>query len=234
MNRQETVGELNRIWREDEFKRGLDLGANEAFASMVVHGHCTVLGRDVQVSFTWPDKRHEEMVRSLSAGHHAACLRGGTAGTAAAGVWPTTTPRRRAAAGRRGRGVSETHEFKPDWCLAPSVALQEWLDETHLSPSVLATACAGRARKDEALALITDVLERKPLTRMHAKVLARGTGVSAQFWLNFEHNYRAGLAAGLTDTSGPSRPVPPDPHHEHHEREQQGAGRRGQHEEDPS
>jgi hypothetical protein len=30
------------------------------------------------------------------------------------------------------------------------------------------------------------------------------------------------------------RSEPPDPHHEHGEREQQGAGRRGQHEEDPS
>jgi hypothetical protein len=40
-------------------------------------------------------------------------------------------------------------------------------------------------------------------------------------------------ADALAEVAG-LRPVPPDPHHEHGEREQQGAGRRGQHEEDPS
>ena len=93
-------------------------------------------------------------------------------------------------------------EFRPDWTLAPSVCLREWMKETGLSAEVLAVACAGRAHRDEALALINDVLARRPLTQAHADLLTRAPGMPpAQFWLNFEHNYRAGLAAGLTDTT---------------------------------
>lgn len=58
--------ELHALWRDSKFKQGLDLGAAEAFASMVVHGYCTILGQDVQVSFTWADERHEQMTRELS------------------------------------------------------------------------------------------------------------------------------------------------------------------------
>ena len=35
----------------------------------------------------------------------------------------------------------------------------------------------------------------------HAAVLARGTFIPARFWLALEHNYRAGLAAGLKDVT---------------------------------
>ena len=52
-----------------------------------------------------------------------------------------------------------------------------------------------------AAAMIQEVLDRKPLTREHAELLHVVTRVSVQFWLNYEHNYRAGLAAGLTDVS---------------------------------
>ena len=82
------------------------------------------------------------------------------------------------------------HEFSPDWCLAPSVTLREWLKENGLSVRT-AAACASR-RPDR---------DRKPLTREHAELLHVVTRVSVQFWLNYEHNYRAGLAAGLTDVS---------------------------------
>lgn len=98
--------------------------------------------------------------------------------------------------------MSDCREFRPDWCLAPAACLEELMKEANLSAEVLATCCGGRAHHDEALAVINDVLARKPLTQAHADILARlPVGPSAQFWLNFEHNYRAGLAAGLKDTS---------------------------------
>jgi|SRR6266498_839840 len=94
------------------------------------------------------------------------------------------------------------HEFKPDWCMAPSVCLAELMKESGISAEVLAVACTGRAHRDEALVLINDVLARRPLTRAHADMLARAPhSPSSQFWLNYEHNYRAGLAAGLKDVS---------------------------------
>lgn len=93
------------------------------------------------------------------------------------------------------------HPFSPDWCVAPAATLEDWLEENGLSAEVLAVACAGQARKGEALALIREVLDRKPLTAAHAACLRRGTGVSETFWLSYEQNYRAGLAAGLKDTT---------------------------------
>lgn len=110
------------------------------------------------------------------------------------------------------------YPWKPDWCLAPSETLKDWLSENGISPRVLASACGSlceheiphpppgtrscrEARKQAGLALITDVLERKPLTEVHAECLARGTFVPARFWLALEHNYRAGLAGGLKDAS---------------------------------
>ena len=95
--------------------------------------------------------------------------------------------------------MSDIHEFKPDWTLAPAAALREWKAENNLSTRVLAVAAVGRKRADEAAKLITEVLERKPLTEVHARILAKGTGISESFWRNYEHNYRAGLAAGLKD-----------------------------------
>jgi plasmid maintenance system antidote protein VapI len=100
-----------------------------------------------------------------------------------------------------------THEFKPDWVIAPSETLAEWMHENGMSVRALAAGARAFGPKsvtrERAEQLIGDVLDRKPLTADHAACLARGTGVSMEFWLNYEHNYRAGLAAGLTDTSGP-------------------------------
>jgi len=110
------------------------------------------------------------------------------------------------------------YEFKPGWCLAPSETLREWLHENGMGPSVLAASCADpcgheiphtspstrscrEGRKQAALTLIDDVLARRPLTEQCALALARGTGVPARFWLALEHNYRAGLAAGLKDVT---------------------------------
>ena len=97
--------------------------------------------------------------------------------------------------------VAETHPFAPNWCLAPSETLKDWLSENGMSARVLSVACGGKQNKPAALALITDVLERKPLTEVHAACLARGTQVPARFWLALEQGYRAGLAAGLIDAS---------------------------------
>ena len=95
-----------------------------------------------------------------------------------------------------------SHEFRPDWTIAPGEILRDWMEETGLKHvSVLAVACNGKAQQAAAEACIGDVLDRKPLTRVHAACLARGTGIPAKMWLALEHNYRAGLAAGLTDAS---------------------------------
>jgi hypothetical protein len=95
-----------------------------------------------------------------------------------------------------------SHPFTPDWCLAPAACLREWMEENGLSPGILAVAARGRAYKAVALTLIEEVLARAPLTERHAEVLEDGTRIPARFWLNYEHNYRAGLAAGLKDVTG--------------------------------
>jgi hypothetical protein len=96
--------------------------------------------------------------------------------------------------------AAETYPFEPNWCLAPAAHLREWIEETGVSPRLIA-ACSGREHKDASMALVQEVLDRKPLTEAHAAVLARGTHVPARFWLGLEHNYRAGLAAGLKDVT---------------------------------
>jgi len=93
----------------------------------------------------------------------------------------------------------EVHEFRPDWTLAPAVCLREWMREHGLTARVLAVAAVGRDHADPAETLVTEVLERKPLTELHARILAMGTGIPASFWRGYEANYRAGLAAGLKD-----------------------------------
>lgn len=103
------------------------------------------------------------------------------------------------------------HPFTPDWCIAPACTLQELMEERDTSLRVLASLCvpyratttvAGlSALINDAADRIQEVLDRKPLTPAHAGLLHHGTGVSARFWLALEHNYRAGLAAGLTDVS---------------------------------
>lgn len=90
--------------------------------------------------------------------------------------------------------------FEPDWCLAPAALLREWMEDNRLSVRVLAT-CAPRPERAIAEAMIQAVLGRQPLTDGHALMLAKATGIPARFWLSYEHNYRAGLAAGLKDVT---------------------------------
>ena len=138
--------------------------------------------------------------------------------------------------------MSEAHEFNPDWTIAPSETLREWMDENGMSVRVLAASSVWLGPKSvtkvQAAALIQDVLDRKPLTAAHATTLARGTGVEVRFWLALEHNYRAGLAAGLTHASGPLR-LDSEPRHGHpgdsHDHgDKRNVQARGQHEGDRS
>lgn len=93
--------------------------------------------------------------------------------------------------------------FEPDWCLAPAATLREWMEETGVSARLIAATCAARGdpRREEARRMVEEILDRKPLTVDHAAILARGTGIPGRMWLALEHNYRAGLAAGLTDAT---------------------------------
>lgn len=90
-----------------------------------------------------------------------------------------------------------------NWCLAPSATLREWMEDNGVKARLIATAWAGRdnERRAEALRMVEEVLDRKPLTEAHAAVLERGTFIPARFWLALERNYRAGLAAGLKDVT---------------------------------
>jgi hypothetical protein len=91
--------------------------------------------------------------------------------------------------------------FNPDWTLAPAALLAEWMEEHDLSRGQLAIRC-GRGIADlKAALIIGDVLDRKPLLPSYAEMLERGTGISAAFWLNYERNYREGLAAGRKDVT---------------------------------
>lgn len=92
-----------------------------------------------------------------------------------------------------------THE--PDWVIAPSEHLKDWLEEAGMTPDLLAAASADPSYKLTALGYIHDVLDRRPLTLTHAEMLSQGTGVKAGMWMAFEANYREGLAAGKQDIS---------------------------------
>jgi hypothetical protein len=100
--------------------------------------------------------------------------------------------------------VSPTGDYpwRPDWVIAPGVILAEWMTENHISVPVLAVACAGRHKRNAAIRVIQGVLDRCRYYEVTADLLETGTGVPARFWLALEHDYRAGLAAGLTDASG--------------------------------
>jgi plasmid maintenance system antidote protein VapI len=93
----------------------------------------------------------------------------------------------------------ESEGFNPDWTLAPASALAEWLEEHGLT---LEAAVRRKVRgRDAAMAMLQDVLNRKPLTARHAGTLSMVTGVSVAFWLNYESNYRNDLAAGRKDVT---------------------------------
>jgi len=97
--------------------------------------------------------------------------------------------------------MPETGPFSPDWCVAPAVTLRDWMTEHGVTVRWLMSECAEDGNLLGAYFLIKDVLGRRPLTGQHAAALERATGISAQFWLGYERNYRDDLAAGRTDTT---------------------------------
>lgn len=87
-------------------------------------------------------------------------------------------------------------EFNPDWCIAPGEILREWIEENHLSTRVLAVACAMDRDRLEKI-----IVGTRKLSQIDACKLWQGTGISARIWLRLEEAYRAGLAAGKTDST---------------------------------
>jgi hypothetical protein len=95
----------------------------------------------------------------------------------------------------------ELHEFDPDWTIAPAAMLRDWMNEHGMTPGLLALWCGSGEVQAEADRLIGEVLDRKPLTDSHARMLELGTLISADMWLGFERRYRDDLAAGRIDTT---------------------------------
>jgi plasmid maintenance system antidote protein VapI len=85
--------------------------------------------------------------------------------------------------------------FDPDYVVPTAEVLKEWLEENGLSVGV-AVACLPREDRELAAGYLENVLADKQFTERTGEVLARVTGISLAFWMNFEHNYRTGLAAG--------------------------------------
>ena len=107
--------------------------------------------------------------------------------------------------------MPETHPFSPDWTIAPAATLSEWMDENGVALMMLASLCTDTRTAEsitelsrditKAATAIQEVLDRKPLTQTHAVLLQYGTQIPVRFWMALEHNYRAGLAAGLKDVT---------------------------------
>jgi len=90
-----------------------------------------------------------------------------------------------------------TIPFEPDWCVAPAATLREWLDDHGIAS---ATVAEGMTAPDTAAA-VNATLDRRPLDDGTAGKLEQATQVPARMWLALERDYRAGLAAGLTDAT---------------------------------
>ena len=90
--------------------------------------------------------------------------------------------------------------MRTDWVIAPGETLKEWLSDNRISVPV-ASACIGTKNRMEAREILQAVLDRKPYGEKECAVLSRVTSIPAVFWQNLEHNYRAGLEAGLKDVS---------------------------------
>jgi hypothetical protein len=104
--------------------------------------------------------------------------------------------------GKRPRLANEWH---PDWTIAPSDILGEWLQEKRLTARGAAARCAD---PDATMLAMRDVYAREPLTQRHAELLAETTNVPARLWLNAEKTYRGDLAAGRKDVTEASLPLP--------------------------
>jgi hypothetical protein len=100
--------------------------------------------------------------------------------------------------------------FRPDWTVAPAVTFRRWLSEHSMTIGDLAEAVTPGPGSAATLALFQGVLNQQPYGEETVTVLARATGSSREFWRDREHDYRAGLAAGHTDTTPPATPMSAD------------------------
>ena len=86
-----------------------------------------------------------------------------------------------------------SYPYDPDYVVAPGATLEEWLKWSHVPQSV-ATRVYGIPK-----AVLEGILAgEEPITIDLAKKLDAFTHIPAHFWLDLEHNYRVGLAAGKT------------------------------------
>lgn len=97
-------------------------------------------------------------------------------------------------------------EFGPDWTVAPAEYVLEHMNDHGVTVGQLADSVSdGSAALSLFIALlITDVLERRPLTIWHAQALEHATRIPARAWLSLEELYRNDLAAGRTDFEAPA------------------------------
>lgn len=86
-------------------------------------------------------------------------------------------------------------DWQPNWTMRPGVILEEHMRESHLSKRMVARVLRADVATVEGL--LDGTVE---ITEPIAAGLAR-LGVSPQFWLNLERNYREGLATGKKDIS---------------------------------
>ena len=100
--------------------------------------------------------------------------------------------------------------FDPDWTVAPAASLADIMRERGLTAVTMAEA-VDPEHWTRPYELILAVLDRRPLGPEHAAVLAYATGTSAGFWVRYEAQYRADLAAGRKDvTHGIDERTPAD------------------------
>jgi len=90
--------------------------------------------------------------------------------------------------------------FNPDWCVAPARTLRDYMRERFIGTEDLVYRMPGLDAA-EARAMISRVLDAQPYDAEVAAHLARATGVSADFWVKREADYRDGLARNLKDVT---------------------------------
>lgn len=95
--------------------------------------------------------------------------------------------------------MADSYPYDPDYVVSPACSFQEWLELNDFDLEEVVENVDHV--KHVAIAMLKDVLDLKPLSLRHANILADVTGISVQFWLNFEQNYRVGLEMGRHDLS---------------------------------
>lgn len=91
---------------------------------------------------------------------------------------------------------SVENAYSPDYVVPTSEVLQEWLEINGLSTQVAVAGKVTKSLKGEAKAQLDAILNDGPVGPSEASLLALVTDIPFAFWMGFERNYRAGLAAG--------------------------------------